>query len=121
MPLPVLAGLTLSPLESTHTTAKYDLLLNLRETGQGLTGVMEYNSDLFDAVHIARLLRHFELLLLTIAARADAPVSELVEALVEDERSQQLMMEANLDEARRQKYQKVSRKVLSTNLATCET
>ena len=121
MPLPVLAGLTLSPLESTHTTAKYDLLLNLRETGQGLTGVMEYNSDLFDAVHIARLLRHFELLLLTIAARADAPVSELVEALVEDERSQQLMMEANLDEARRQKYQKVSRRVLSTNLATCET
>jgi amino acid adenylation domain-containing protein len=116
MPPPALRGLTLSPLESDHTTAKYDLLLNMRETGQGLTGVMEYNSDLFDAVHIARLLRHFELLLSRIAARPDAQLSEMVGVLSEDERSQQLIKEANLEEARRQKYQKVKRKALAKAL-----
>ena len=108
-----LPGLSLEPLESDQTIAKYDLLLNMRETDQGLIGVMEYNSDLFDSHNIACMLWHFELLLGDIAAKSDAKLSELVRTLVLDDSSRQTIREANLEEARAQKYQKVRRRVLA--------
>src|SRR5918996_1591257 len=43
-----LAGVELTGLDVTPRTARYDLLLSIRETGDGLAGYLEYSTDLFD-------------------------------------------------------------------------
>ena len=58
-----LSGLALSPLEVDSGTAKFDLSLSMIEAAEGLRGLLEYNTDLFDAATIARLLGHFRTLL----------------------------------------------------------
>jgi len=56
-------GLKLSPIESDIAIAKFDLALIVSETGQGLTGVLEYNRDLFDRSTVELMAREFEVLL----------------------------------------------------------
>ncbi|MEU4086733.1 amino acid adenylation domain-containing protein [Streptomyces aureus] len=56
-------GLTLSEIESEQVTARFDLVVDLWETEDGLQGHAEYSTDLFDAETIARLMQRFETLL----------------------------------------------------------
>jgi len=73
-----LPGLTLSPLERVETkTAQFDLTLDLVETKSGLTGRLEYNSDLFEAATIARMVGHFQTLLEGIVANPDQHLCDL--------------------------------------------
>ena len=58
-----LSGLSLSPLEVETDTAKFDLTLSLSEGPEGLTGSIEYNTDLFDSETIERMAGHFQTLL----------------------------------------------------------
>ncbi|HWD93513.1 MAG TPA: amino acid adenylation domain-containing protein [Verrucomicrobiae bacterium] len=58
-------------------TAKFDLTMMLQVTGRGLVAQAEYNSDLFEAGTIARLLEHFEILLEGIAQDPSRRLSEL--------------------------------------------
>ena len=72
-----LAGLTLTDLEVDSGTAKFDLTLNLTETELGLHGYLEYNTDLFDAATIDRMLGHFQTLLEGVVDNPDQPLSVL--------------------------------------------
>jgi aspartate racemase len=64
-----LLGQTQSPLEvESVSTTKFDLTLNLKETSQGIRGYFEYNTDLFEAATIARMIGHFQTLLEGIVA-----------------------------------------------------
>jgi amino acid adenylation domain-containing protein len=85
-----LEGLSLSPIAIDNGTAKFDLVLSLQETAQGLQGWLEYNADLFEAETIDRLLAHFETLLHGIVAAPDQRVSALP-LLTETERRQILV------------------------------
>ena len=57
--------------------AKFDLLLEMAESDEGLRAGLQYNTDLFDGATIERLLDHFETLLAGIVASPDVPVSQL--------------------------------------------
>jgi amino acid adenylation domain-containing protein len=72
-----LEGLTLSPMTLNSGAAKFDLLLFMEDTGEGLRAALEYNSDLFEAETINRLLANFETLLEDIAAGGERRLSEL--------------------------------------------
>ncbi|PSB17677.1 non-ribosomal peptide synthetase [Phormidesmis priestleyi ULC007] len=72
-----LPGLTLELLDIANVTAKFDLLLSMAETEAGLTGVWEYNSDLFDASTIRRLSGHFQTLLQAIVTHPEHPIATL--------------------------------------------
>lgn len=72
-----LPGVTLTLLNMSGVTAKFDLTLYLRETEQGLTGGFEYSTDLFDEVTIGRMVRHFQTLLEGIVANPTQRLSEL--------------------------------------------
>ena len=74
-----LPGMTItSTLGSTHTgTSKFDLTLNTRETGRELEVLFEYNTDLFDAATITRMLGHFQTLLEGIVAHPQQRISDL--------------------------------------------
>jgi len=88
-----LPDLTLSPLEAHSGTATFDLTLIMAEGTEGLSGVLEYNTDLFDAATIQRMVGHFQTLLEGIVADPDQSISALP-LLTEAER-QQLLMEWN--------------------------
>ncbi|MFN8517203.1 MAG: amino acid adenylation domain-containing protein [Chloroflexia bacterium] len=85
-----LAGLTAEPIDTGCVAAKFDLTLVMEETERGLTGELEYNTDLFDAATIARLHGHFETFLAGIVANPEMPVSKLP-LLTEAERHQLLV------------------------------
>ncbi|MET0648994.1 MAG: amino acid adenylation domain-containing protein, partial [Pyrinomonadaceae bacterium] len=72
-----LAGLTLTPQPVETGTAKFDLVLNVAETEQGLAGWLEYRCDLFERETIERLAAHFETLLGAAAADPARRLSEL--------------------------------------------
>jgi amino acid adenylation domain-containing protein len=57
--------------------AQVDLTLYLQESPDGLQGIFEYASNLFDATTIARMTTHFATLLAAIVAQPDQPVFHL--------------------------------------------
>jgi amino acid adenylation domain-containing protein len=58
-------------------TAKYDLTLYLWGDASRLTGTFEYNTDLFDAATIDRMVGHFRTLLEAIVATPDRSIATL--------------------------------------------
>jgi amino acid adenylation domain-containing protein len=75
--LPEFLGLTWSLYEIDTRTAKFDLTLYLSETSNGLMATLNYNTDLFDASTISRMLSHFHTLLESIAAQPDQHLAAL--------------------------------------------
>ncbi len=86
-PLPSLPGLEVTALDFAGMIAKFDLTLGLFDRGDELAGWIEYNTDLFDRVTIARLAGHLMNLLAGVAAEPDVPLSR-VELLGDAERHQ---------------------------------
>jgi len=72
-----LAGLNLTQLELKSVIAKFDLALEFTETVSGLTGRLEYNTDLFERATIERLSGHLQTLLTGIVANPKTPIHEL--------------------------------------------
>lgn len=84
-----LPGFTISPVEVECGTAKFDVMLCLQETGDGLRACLEYNSDLFEANTIGRMLGHFRRLLEAVVAHPDLCLATL--PLLTEAEQQQLM------------------------------
>ncbi|WP_017653093.1 non-ribosomal peptide synthetase [Fortiea contorta] len=58
-------------------TAKFDLLLSMIDSEAGLTGTLEYNTDLFNSHTITRMVGHFQTLLEGIVRNSHQRISEL--------------------------------------------
>ncbi|MFL6253448.1 MAG: amino acid adenylation domain-containing protein [Pyrinomonadaceae bacterium] len=116
------AGLNFSPIEIERGTAQMDLIVNVREGVPSLAGFVEYNTDLFNASTIARLIEHFETLLGRVVNEPGARLSELVEMLAADDRRLRLSRERELEESRVGKLGQVRRRAIgSTGLKNLET
>ncbi|NJL19790.1 MAG: amino acid adenylation domain-containing protein [Leptolyngbyaceae cyanobacterium SM1_3_5] len=72
-----LPDLTIRGLDVDIITSKFDLTIAFRETESGLTGFVEYNTDLFTAATIDRLMGHYQQLLEEIVVNPEKPISEL--------------------------------------------
>jgi amino acid adenylation domain-containing protein/non-ribosomal peptide synthase protein (TIGR01720 family) len=72
-----LPGLNISLLEIDTGTAKTDLTLFMQVGAEGLTAVVEYNTDLFDATTITGMLDHFQKLLEVIVTEPEQRLSTL--------------------------------------------
>lgn len=72
-----LSGLSLNFQDIDSGTAKFDLTLELQETTEGIRGWFEYNTDLFDASTVHRMVGHFQTLLQGIVAAPEQKLSEL--------------------------------------------
>ncbi|MHC5712338.1 MAG: non-ribosomal peptide synthetase, partial [Nostoc sp.] len=81
------------PLEFDKKTAKFDLTLVMVEIKQGLMGTLEYNTDLFNADSITRMLGHFQTLLEGIVANPEQRISDL--PLLPKTEQHQLLVEWN--------------------------
>ncbi|HYW08458.1 MAG TPA: amino acid adenylation domain-containing protein, partial [Longimicrobium sp.] len=73
-----LPGLTVAGVGRAEDVARFDLVLNLAETGDGAVhGALSYALDLFEAETAARLVEHFMALIGAAASAPDQPVSTL--------------------------------------------
>ncbi len=72
-----LPGLKLSPEDLETGTAKFDLVVGMSETPDGLSAIAEYNTDLFDPSTIERMMEHYQVLLAGAVARPEARLWEL--------------------------------------------
>ena len=91
--LPQLSGLKVTNLNVEPETAKFDIVVNLHETESGLAGVIAYNTDLFDAETITRLMNHYESLLEDVVAQPSAPLKSF-DLLTEEEK---LILETKIE------------------------
>jgi amino acid adenylation domain-containing protein len=84
------SGWTLTQMDVTVGTSKFDLSLELDDRPEGLIGRFEYNSDLFNADTIERMVDHWQTLLRGIVAN---PMLRLLELplLTTAERTQLLV------------------------------
>src|SRR5262249_38520814 len=76
---PPIAGLGTTPFVelADNGTSKFDLTLTMMEGIDGLTGTVEYNTDLFEDATITRLLGHYQTLLESVVAEPDLPLARL--------------------------------------------
>ncbi|NCS00741.1 MAG: amino acid adenylation domain-containing protein [Microcystis aeruginosa G13-11] len=91
-----LTGLTATPLTTENDTAKFDLTLAMENTGAGLQGVWEYNTDLFDRSTIERLTGNFITLLEALVVNPQQPIFQL--PLLTEVQSQALLEDWNATE-----------------------
>ena len=80
-----LGSLALESLPSQQRVAQFDLTLAMAEGEGGLAGSLEYNTDLFDASTISRMIENFKCLLGSVLADPGRQVSQLP-LLTESER-----------------------------------
>jgi amino acid adenylation domain-containing protein len=91
MPPLEIGELTMSILEVESATAQFDLSLDMVERQEELIGILEYNSDLFEADTISRMAEHFQTLLGGIVADPEKRLSDL--PILTETQKQQLQTE----------------------------
>ncbi|MEH2349562.1 MAG: amino acid adenylation domain-containing protein [Nostoc sp.] len=90
---PTLSDVTITCEEGYNGTSKFDLTLYMEDSEQGLVATCEYNTDLFNADTITRMLGHFQSLLESIVSDCQQPVANL--QLLTAPEVQQLLIEWN--------------------------
>ncbi len=90
---PALTGLQVSVPYIENTTAKFDLTFLATETEDGINCTFEYNTDLFEAGTIARMLEHLQRLIEVVVANPAQRVGDLT--LLSAFERQQLLTEWN--------------------------
>ncbi len=71
------SGLIVTPFEFEVKTTRFDLSIVLQENSHALSGYVEYNTELFNADTIGRLVGHYQRLLEGIIEHPDASIMEL--------------------------------------------
>ena len=80
-------------MELDSGVSKFDLSLSMSNRGEEISGRLEYNTDLFDATTIERMLGHFQILLAGIVANPEQRIGELPLLTVSEKH--QLLVEWN--------------------------
>ena len=81
-----LTGVSVSGIGVENATAKFDLTLSMADTAEGIVAVMVYNTDLYEASSIERMLRHLERLIASGVAEPERRISELSMLSEQEER-----------------------------------
>ncbi|WP_433273364.1 non-ribosomal peptide synthase/polyketide synthase [Actinosynnema sp. CS-041913] len=75
--LPGLPGLEIAEHPLTRRQANHDLSVDFTETGDGIHGLVEYRTDLFDAATVDRMCRHLLILLARLVAEPRRPLADV--------------------------------------------
>ncbi|MBW4505895.1 MAG: amino acid adenylation domain-containing protein [Scytonematopsis contorta HA4267-MV1] len=107
-----LSELTISPLPLKIGKAKFDLVLFMEETEQGIIGFWKYNTELFHPNTIAQFSGHFETLLSNIAKNPEIQINVL-EMFSETEKQKQIAEQTKREKASFNKFKTIKPKVVS--------
>src|SRR5262249_443278 len=72
------SGLELSYLDAETDTTPFDLVLGLMEEANGITGRLEFRTELFEPITIARMAGHYHQLLKSIVASPEQRIGDLM-------------------------------------------
>ncbi|MBJ9978491.1 amino acid adenylation domain-containing protein [Pseudomonas sp. S75] len=75
--MPDIAGLSFARIDLDIGIAKLDLNVTAYESPLGLEMGFEYNTDLFDATHVARMAAHFEQILRIVVAAPEIRIGNI--------------------------------------------
>lgn len=92
-------GLEISPLEIESASARHDLFLSFREDGEGLSGYLEYRTDLFKPTTARHWAEQLLSVLCIASAEQDLRLSELVGRLRCSDRERQLSAQRDIKKA----------------------
>ncbi|NMG07615.1 non-ribosomal peptide synthetase [Brasilonema sp. UFV-L1] len=106
-----LSELNVNLIEVDNETTKFDLLLNMEETQQGLSGSLQYNTALYESTTITQFLEQFKTLLSKIVAQPNIRLNTIKEILSEADRQRQLVKEQEVKKAAVQKLKKSNRRI----------
>lgn len=102
-----LPGLTMSPLHlKTEVSVEFDLVLTLTERGATISGLLQYNTDLFEPATVRRLSRHFENLIKTIVVEPGQRVFDF--SLMDERERHQLLFTWNHNPSRALKVKPIT-------------
>ncbi len=101
-PAPVWPGLEVEEMDVDGGSAVFDLTLQLAPRNGGLTGFLEYSTDLFDAQTVARMAGHLEALLRGAVADPDSRLAEL--PMLSEAERRQLIVEWNATDSEYPRY-----------------
>ncbi|MBA2284934.1 MAG: AMP-binding protein, partial [Ktedonobacteraceae bacterium] len=88
-----LSDMMVAPFQLDKGTAQFDLTLEMAEEAGGLSGHIEYNTGLFDASTIERLVGYWQTLLEGIVKHPDLPLASL--PMLPEEEYQRIVYEWN--------------------------
>jgi len=88
-----LSGLKISSFPIQSVTTKFDLTLVMYESGEQLHGLLEYNTNLFNADTIQRIIGHFQILVESALRDPDEKIGRL--PLLSAFEQQQLLVDWN--------------------------
>lgn len=91
-----LSGVTTAPFALDSGTAKFDLTFTIMKSAAGLECCAEFNTDLFEAATVRRMLGHYEKLLEAAASNPDMHLSDL--PLLNESEREQMLVEWNKTE-----------------------
>ena len=119
LPLPTveLGRLKLSPVETDLGRAQLDLSVFMWEAGEGLAGLFEYNTDLFDDATVTRMMEQFKGLLAAVTSEPDTRLSQLAGPIVESESRRRAAEAARLRESGLSKFRGVKPRLVGAEAA----
>ena len=82
-----LDGVNISNFELKVLQAKFDITMSMRDTGEGIIGILEYRKDLYEEETIRRMTRHYKQVLEGAIANAEMVIDKIA-MLSEKERAQ---------------------------------
>lgn len=77
-------GWTVHEVDTVADSARFDIHLQMTDTGDGILGRLLYNPDLFNAIRIERMARHFQVILKSTLEEPNAAIG-LLPLLTEEE------------------------------------
>ena len=92
-----LGALELESVALEQRISQFDITLAMVESGDTLSASLQYNTDLFEAATISKMVEHLKTLLQGIVTRPQQPLSEL--PLLTQAEERQLLIEWNQTEA----------------------
>jgi len=92
------ADIILTPELVHNGTSKFDLAMSLTENPEGIQGLLEYNTDLFDDATITRMVGHQQILLESIIENPNRTISQL--PIMPKEERHQILVEWNKKKAK---------------------
>ncbi|HNX00111.1 MAG TPA: amino acid adenylation domain-containing protein [Candidatus Cloacimonadota bacterium] len=99
------SGIKMKPNVIPNGSAKVDLSLSFAETEDGLEGILEYDSELFEQDFCKRMADNFIQIMNDIASNLDVPVSEI--AYLTPEEENRILIEINQTETELPAYNSV--------------
>jgi amino acid adenylation domain-containing protein len=107
-----LPGLALQPLPLDPEIARLDMVLGLWESPEGITGWLNYNTDLFRAATVARMADQLGTIIEQVVANPDIRLNEVMALLAEREETYKQQERQRREESSRGKFRQVTRKTV---------